>query len=281
MPAKLPPGERERRVKAARKDRWAKHKKELSIKNKVWRENNADKVAAGKKEYALKNQDKIKKYRKKRWADNKEELAKKYFEWCQSHKEHLREYKKQYNQNNADRLKKAKKISSKAYRNYVKSDPLLLEKRRKADRDQKRKIRAEKKPEMNAYQRAYLQKRRKDPEFKLIENCRRRIHHALSGRAKKSDHTSELIGCSPSELKKHLEKQFESWMTWRNYGKKGWVIDHIKAVMQFDLTDPDQQKLCFHWSNMRPIHWMHNTVKNQHEDSPEIEARWKELADFH
>jgi hypothetical protein len=40
----------------------------------------------------------------------------------------------------------------------------------------------------------------------------------------KSQKTLEYIGCSAGELRIHLEKQFEPWMTWENHGK--WHIDN-------------------------------------------------------
>ena len=51
----------------------------------------------------------------------------------------------------------------------------------------------------------------------------------------------ELVGCDINYLRNHLEKQFEPWMSWDNYGK-WWHVDHIIPVTKFDLTDPEQQK---------------------------------------
>ena len=65
--------------------------------------------------------------------------------------------------------------------------------------------------------------------------------------------TFELIGCTIAELKTYLEKQFEIDMHWKNHSIKGWHIDHIKPCASFDLTDPEQQKACFHFSNLQPL----------------------------
>ena len=37
--------------------------------------------------------------------------------------------------------------------------------------------------------------------------------------------TFDIIGCSPYDLKEHLEKQFVSGMTWEN--RNEWHMDHI------------------------------------------------------
>jgi len=61
----------------------------------------------------------------------------------------------------------------------------------------------------------------------------------------------DLIGCTPLELKTHLERKFTEGMSWDNYGK--WHIDHIIPCAAFDLTDPVQQRQCFHYSNLQPM----------------------------
>lgn len=62
----------------------------------------------------------------------------------------------------------------------------------------------------------------------------------------------ELIGCPMVWLEAHLESLFAPCMTWGNHGKV-WHIDHIKPCAKFDLTDPEQQRICFHWTNLQPL----------------------------
>ena len=69
----------------------------------------------------------------------------------------------------------------------------------------------------------------------------------------------ELIGCSTSELMIHLESKFKEGMTWENHGE--WHIDHIKAIAKFNLLNDDEQKKCFHWSNLQPLWAEENIVK--------------------
>jgi len=105
-------------------------------------------------------------------------------------------------------------------------------------------------------------KRQSDPVFKLKDNLRRRLRHALDGRAK-SAKTFELLGCSAEFLREHIERQFSAGMTWSNYGKghDKWNIDHVIPCASFDLSDPAEQKQCFHFTNLRPLWEPQNLFK--------------------
>ena len=93
----------------------------------------------------------------------------------------------------------------------------------------------------------------------LAKNLRIRVHRALK-RISKTGHTLELLGCSISQLIKHLEEQFKKGMTWKNYGK--WHVDHIKPLSSFDLTNPKQQKLACNYKNLQPLWAKENLRKS-------------------
>lgn len=95
-------------------------------------------------------------------------------------------------------------------------------------------------------------KRKTNINFKLKRNLSRRVLHALNGESK-SKNTMDLIGCSADFLKKHLENQFQPGMSWNNYGRNGWHVDHIVPCASFDLDDPKQQQKCFHYTNLQPL----------------------------
>ena len=85
----------------------------------------------------------------------------------------------------------------------------------------------------------------------VVENrIRCRTWRVLKGRSK-SNSTILLLGCSPEELKIHLQSLFLPGMSWEN--RSEWHIDHIKPCASFDLTDPEQQRCCFHYSNLQPL----------------------------
>lgn len=90
---------------------------------------------------------------------------------------------------------------------------------------------------------------------------RNRIHCALAiVDAKKAASSIELIGCTITELRQHLEAQFTDGMSWANHGRNGWHIDHIRPCVSFDLTDPEQQRQCFHYTNLQPL-WAADNIR--------------------
>ncbi len=89
-----------------------------------------------------------------------------------------------------------------------------------------------------------------DLQYKLSMNLRRRINQALN-KSKKSKSTLKLLGCSLDDFKKHLESLWQEGMSWDNYGE--WHIDHKIPCATFDLTLEENQTICFHYSNLRPL----------------------------
>jgi hypothetical protein len=91
-----------------------------------------------------------------------------------------------------------------------------------------------------------------DPLFKLTKNLRSRLYHALiKQKANKNNKTLELTCCTISFLKVYLEAKFTEGMSWENYGK--WHIDHILPCCSFDLKNAEEQKVCFHYTNLQPL----------------------------
>ena len=85
------------------------------------------------------------------------------------------------------------------------------------------------------------------------------------GKHRDMDEFSTEIGCTGSDLKWHIERQFERAsigdipMTWRN--RSQWEVDHISPVKMF-CDDLEQDVFeCNHWSNLRPIWPEHNTKR--------------------
>ena len=102
------------------------------------------------------------------------------------------------------------------------------------------------------------QKRRLlDLNFKITSNLRTRLSKALTGK-NKSLNTMELLGCDIEYLIKYIEDLFLESMSWDNYGK--WHIDHILPCASFDLTNIEQQKICFNYKNLQPL-WAEDNIR--------------------
>lgn len=87
---------------------------------------------------------------------------------------------------------------------------------------------------------------------KLRNNLRSRLNKALKGGYKIGSAIGDL-GCTIEELKAHLESQFQEGMTWDNWSKDGWHIDHIKPLASFDLADEEDLKKACHYTNLQPL----------------------------
>ena len=107
----------------------------------------------------------------------------------------------------------------------------------------------------------HIERRARDENFRLAKNLRGRMGNVMKGRSKSAS-TMDLIGCTIEELWLHLECQFSEGMTRKNHGADGWHVDHIVPCANFDLTDPEQQRICFHYTNLQPLWATDNLRKN-------------------
>ena len=126
---------------------------------------------------------------------------------------------------------------------YQKNKEQILEQQKEYQQNNKEKV--------AGHKRKYdIKRAENDPFFRIIKNYRRRIWDVYKHNIR-SNTTLELLGCSPEELAQHLEKQFQPGMTHDNYGE--WHIDHIRPIASFDLSDPEQEQECWHYTNLQPL----------------------------
>jgi hypothetical protein len=116
------------------------------------------------------------------------------------------------------------------------------------------------KGKINAYYRAL---RSSSPSYRIAMNLRVSLWGVLKrGGGKKADSVMAYIGCGIDELKVYLESKFTGEMSWDNYGKKGWHIDHIKPCASFDFTKEADLYKCFNYNNLRPCWAKENAAKS-------------------
>lgn len=163
----------------------------------------------------------------------------------------IKERDRQYRQKNAEYLRQKRK----EYRQQNR-DKVLAQQRAHYAQNKNRRI-----ADTTKYTRA---RRQTDPQYKLRYTIAGRIAKAIkAGGSKKHSNTEELLGCSFKEAKTFLESKFQEGMTWENHGLHGWHIDHVCPLASFDLTDPQQQKQAFHYTNLQPLWAKDNLSKGK------------------
>jgi hypothetical protein len=133
----------------------------------------------------------------------------------------------------------------------------------------KKKIYERKKESILKHQSDYRKKNRKDITRKNLERRKtdpiHHLKHIMNSRLRmflksrklsKTNKTFTIVGCTPSELKEHLEKNFYDGMTWENQGK--WHIDHI-IPLSSATNEEEVYKLC-HYTNLQPL-WAEDNLK--------------------
>jgi len=206
-----------------------------------------------------KNKRKIKKKAKKKYEKNKEKIKEKAREKYEKDKkkilqrrrelyqERYKDYKKEYYLNHGEKIREDFK------QEY--NTPDSEKKKKMRDYYNKNKEHLNKKHKEYNYDKYHS-----DPQFRIKSNLRARLRFATL-----DDYgcgsMEPFLGCSIQEFRNHIESQFAPGMNWGNYGK--WEFDHINAVVDFDLTNEEQIKLCYHYTNLRPMWSTKNRTKSK------------------
>jgi hypothetical protein len=174
--------------------------------------------------------DKIILYNKKFRELNREKLNKKQKDYYKNNIEKERERRKKYRVSNKNLVNKKENESKLSWK-------------------QKNKV-------------IFNQKRRErykcDILYKLSINVRNRLNSYISSiNYRKKSKTFEIIGCTPLELKKHIENLFCDGMSWDN--KSDWHIDH-KIPLSYAKSEEELYKLS-NYSNLQPLWAIENLRK--------------------
>ena len=178
--------------------------------------------------------------------DNKESVAEYFRQRYKDNKVAIDEFQKEYY-----------KLNKKSITNYKKK---YYEKNKEAIEEYGMQYRKKNKKEIACRMKKYNKVRRdNDPAFRIEHTLRNRMRAALNGRCK-ADTTKALLGCTYKEACAHIEAQFTEGMSWDKMGIHGIHIDHIRPCASFDLTDPEQQRECFHYTNLQPL-WAKDNLR--------------------
>lgn len=230
------------------------HKKYQKEHQKEYRLNNSDKL----KEYYEENKEEIRQYKKEYWENNKIKLSERRKEYYENNRIKLLEQQEEYRKENKEKIsqinKKYREKNKEKIRQQKKEYRLNNPDKMKEYREENRE---KLKQQRNEYQK---EKIKNDPIFRLQKNLRS-LNRRVLKYGYKSASTQELLGCTWEEAIIYIESLFLPGMTWDNWARKGWHLDHIKPLAAFtDLTDPAQQRECCHFTNLRPL-WAEENLK--------------------
>lgn len=185
--------------------------------------------------------------------------------YSQENEEHIVNYRDNYYKENRDQV-----ITDQLKRNGERKDEIAA---------YQIEYRQNNKAELQLKKRRYKKiKRQNDPSFRLRELVSNSIFQALKyiGSNKGGVSVLQYLPYSFQELKEYLEKLFESWMTWENWGSYDpktwndnnpstwtWQIDHIipqSKLLYASMSDDNFQK-CWALSNLRPLSAKQNLIK--------------------
>lgn len=97
-------------------------------------------------------------------------------------------------------------------------------------------------------------------EYRLVRAMRSRFYSVL--KQNKDYSVFEICDYTVKELKNHIESLFKVGMSWENYGKTGWVIDHIRPLASFDIMNKEEMATAWALENLQPLWANENSKKN-------------------
>jgi hypothetical protein len=228
----------------------------VRARNKAYREANKDKIKAQKKAYREANKEKEKARSKAYREANKEKEKARSKAYCEANKEQVRAQRKAYREANKEQVR----AKEKAYRQARKASSGCSKKQNLTPLDENTDRRRE-------YFRLYNNNRKqKDPAYKFLCNLRSQGIRVVKQLAlgKKPTNTYKWIGCSSEELKAHIESLWVEGMTWDNYGRHGWHIDHVRPVSSFSAEEWEQIN---HYTNLQPL-WAEDNLSKSDKYKP-------------
>jgi hypothetical protein len=212
-------------ILAQKREHYRQNKAQKLERDRRYRETNREKIALQKKRYREANAETVRRRKKEHYETNKVQI-----------------------------LSRGRKTQNDW---YTRNRDEILRQRR--ERFRSRMITREEKNERNRLKR---ERHLRDKRFRIECVLRSRLQQAIDDKvANKWDTTFALLGCSIDDFLTYIQDRWLSAMSWDNYGPQGWHIDHIRPCASFDLTREEDQRACFHWSNMQPLWAADNLAK--------------------
>lgn len=201
--------------------------------------------------------------------NNKEKRAETQRNWARNHPEAAKAIDRRTREKNKDArkaraaawyAKNAERLKEKAHHRFESKKTEIMKKQREYAGKNKARIKEASRRRQPRFNKLRREKYRNNPSYRLRSIVGSRISNLVSQRrADKAGRTMVLIGCDIEFLRGYLQARFLKGMSWENYGE--WHIDHRIPCAKFDLREPEQQRQCFHYSNLRPMWGPDNLAK--------------------
>ena len=173
---------------------------------------------------------------------------------CHSKQKKLKKSRKKYRENREYREKHLKQC-----KDYRENNP---EKRKETCK----RYRLNNKEKIYKYRNQYRKEKRKNDIKKQIEHrVEVSIHSTLKENRKMcrgGTKWEKALDYTRYDLRNHIETLFQEGMTWDNYGKGGWELDHIipKSKFYYESIEDDEFKKCWALNNLQPL-WEKENIK--------------------
>jgi hypothetical protein len=69
----------------------------------------------------------------------------------------------------------------------------------------------------------------------------------------KNTKATELLGCSNDYFRRYFKSKFTKGMTWEKFMAGKIHMNYIVPCAAFDLSKEEEQKKCFHYTNIQPL----------------------------
>jgi hypothetical protein len=244
--------------KECRKQYSQENEEKIREHQKQYRQDHKEEISKNRKQYYQENKEKELKQKKQWYQENKEESLRKHKEWYQENREEVLKNQRQYKKNHKEEISE--------YNKQYKQD------HREETKKYNKQYRQDHKEEIKEYKKQYENKKRKnDICFRLRGTVSASINHALrrNNGGKNGSTILDYLPYTIQQLREHLEKQFESWMSWNNHGnydskRDTWQIDHIIPLSSFHYQSMDCEEFqkCWSLTNLRPLKSIDNIKKS-------------------
>jgi hypothetical protein len=198
------------------------------------------------KKYLEENRELINNRRSENYFKNHEENLIKSRNRIKNEREKRLEQSKKYYQNNEKKVKEYQK------KHYELNKEKYIEKAKNWCKNNKEKC-------LNSINQRVKKRKKDDVLFKLKHKLRTDMYISLK-RQKRSKKIEQIIGLSLENYKKHIESQFEDWMSWDNWGLYTWHIDHIIPISS--AKNEEEIYKLWYYTNLRPLSAIENIKKS-------------------